>query len=76
MAYSGERLRHLAEEALGDLYGFVGAEVTERVLEMLLDPARQLQTLVRATEPLQTNTPCKITSYAFPEIFGTKSTAL
>ena len=38
---------------MAHLHSLLGAEVTHRVLEMLLDPERQLGPLVRPLEPLQ-----------------------
>ena len=52
-AYPVEGLRHLPQEVLGDLYTLIHGQVEVGVGQVLLDPARQLTTLVRPSKPLR-----------------------
>lgn len=55
ISYPGERLRHLSEEPLADLHRFIHGQVTESVLQVLLNPARDLTPLVSPGKSLDKN---------------------
>lgn len=51
-AYPVEGLRHLPQEVLGHLHTLVHGQVEVGVSKVLLDPSRQLPTLVGPSKPL------------------------
>lgn len=51
-AYLVEGLCHLPQEVLGYLYTLIHGQVEVGVGQVLLDPSRQLPTLVRPSKPL------------------------
>lgn len=51
-AHPVEGLCHLPQEVFGDLHTLVHRQVEVRVSQVLLDPSRQLPTLVSPSKPL------------------------
>lgn len=51
-----ERLSHLPQEVLGELDGLVQGQIQTAIADVLLDPAREFSTLVRASVTLRNAT--------------------